>query len=119
MIETIESHIPFFATFGACVVLGAVLSDRVFTVQAATRPDGRRGGPYHWLRELLPVALLLGAGLLGIAWPDPEQRGWDTPFSVAYFVLAAVAALPSISIARGLGYRVRLPGDSIPPAANK
>lgn len=111
MTDFIFEHLPFAAVMGVCALLGYVLPMRFLTVDRALGKNRKRSGAWHWLRELLPLIIVLLSALVGAAWVDPEGQGWDRLTSVAYFTCAGVASLPAISIARGMGYKIALPGD--------
>lgn len=112
--DFVFSHMPFAAVAGVCALLGYVLPSRFLTVERAHNGNSR-GGLFHWLRESLPLLIVAFAGSIGFIWEDPELQGWDRLNSVAYFTCAGVASLPAVSLARGMGYKIRLPGDSEPP----
>lgn len=115
MSDFIFGHLPFAAVLGVCALLGYVLPSRVLTVEKARSGNGHRSGVWHWLRELLPFILVLLAALVGLVWVDPEGLGWDRMMSVAYFTCAGCCAMPAVSIARGMGYKIHLPGDRPKP----
>lgn len=111
MIDFIFEHLPFAAVMGVCALLGYVLPSRFLTVRRALGRNRHRNGVWHWLRETLPFLIVLCAGLVGVLWVDPEGQGWDRITSVAYFICAGCVSLPAVSIARGMGYKIRIPGD--------
>lgn len=111
MTDFMFEHLPFVAVMGIGALLGYILPTRVLTVRKALGRNKKRNGIWHWLRELLPLIIVLFSALIGFAWVDPEGKGWDMMTSVAYFTCAGVASLPAISIARGMGYKIILPGD--------
>lgn len=110
----LSAHLPFFAVGGALAIVGYVLADRFLTVDRATR-NGVRGGPYHWMRESLPLAIILLGAIVGALWVDPEDLGKDRAWSIAYFTLSAVVSLPFVAWARARGYTIMMPGDTDPP----
>lgn len=111
MTDFVFEHLPFAAVMGVGILLGYILPSRFLTVERALGKARRRAGVYHWLREMLPILIVFASAIVGVLWVDPEGQGWDRLTSVAYFVCAGVASLPAVSIARGFGYKIHLPGD--------
>ena len=57
------------------------------------------------------VVLLSVAAAVGLFWIDPEFQGWDRMTSIAYFACAGVAGIVAVSVARKMGYNIKLPGS--------
>lgn len=94
--DFIFEHMPFFAVAGMTAVIEYAIPKSRF---------GRREG-----------AILAGcAGAIGLFWTDPEGLGWDRMTSVAYFACAGLIGITAVSLARGLGYKVTLPGSTNQP----
>jgi hypothetical protein len=121
MLETVSNfifeHIPAIATWLFFTYLTVVLDTRVF--DKATIDELGDHKALHWIRKFLPILIIVLSGSIGFFWNDPESLGYDRNASVAYFAIAGALAEPSwailSAIAKKRGFKVWLPGGSLPP----
>jgi hypothetical protein len=95
MTDFLFEHMPFFAAAGVIAVLEYVIPSKRF---------GRKES----------LLLLAVSAAFGFFWLDPEGKDWDRMTSVAYFVCAGLVGLTAVSVAKGMGYKIKLPGDKPP-----
>jgi len=120
VISSLEAHLPFVAIAVFYGYVSLVLDRRVLTPEAATRPDGTRGGLMHVLREFQPILYLACSWLLAIPFPDPLDRQWSLLFTLSYYTVASGFGLIGWAIAQGIAHsrynaNLTLPGDTLRP----
>lgn len=127
--EFILPHAPFVGVMLILLIIGHRMSARVFTKPRAYRYYGAtaRGKLkwrfFYWGRETLPMQPILLGVLIGLAWKDPENLGWNRAASIAYFASAGAMSMMVWAIMKAWtkkkGLILQLPGESEPPAEER
>lgn len=113
------AHWPFMAWALVAMMIGQVMKSTVWTRQRA-HTKGKLQWLFWWAYKTLPLHPMVGGCLLGLAWQDPEGRGWPWSASMIYFAAAGAMSVWLYQILKGLAKKKGidlgdLPGTSTPP----
>lgn len=123
--EYVLPHWPFAMMALVYMVIGQVMTTRVFTRERAYA-DSRGSFARHfwyWGRETLPLHPILAGAATGALWLDPEGYGWSLTPSMGYFAGAGALSLFAWVFLKAFAKQrfeidLALPGESMPPDEN-
>lgn len=95
------AHWPFLAWAFMAMLIGQVSKTAIWT-RARAYEKSKMQWLFWWAYKTLPLHPVVVGALLGLAWRDPEGRGWPWPAAVCYFGAAGAASVWLYQILKGL-----------------